>query len=120
MLGEVELTLARTASSEPPLAILEELGLSAVAGRYPRDLSSGERQRVALAAVLAGAPRLVLLDEPTRGMDSRAAAALVRLVSRLKSQGATTVVATHDDGLAAALADRTLLVGGGQVKEVVA
>lgn len=85
--SEVSLTLERAGETEPPEAILSELGLLAVAGRYPRDLSCGERQRAALAAVLPGRPGLVLLDEPTRGMDAAARTALVRLVSRLRDGG---------------------------------
>jgi energy-coupling factor transport system ATP-binding protein len=86
-----------------------------VAGRYPRDLSCGERQRVALAAVLPGRPDLVLLDEPTRGMDDAASDALIRLVSCLRDRGSAIVLATHDSDLRAALADRVLQVSGGKV-----
>jgi energy-coupling factor transporter ATP-binding protein EcfA2 len=115
--SEVSLTLDRAGDSEPPEAILNELGLAAVAGRYPRDLSCGERQRAALAAVLPGRPDLVLLDEPTRGIDAEARVALVRLVSRLRDGGASVVLATHDPDLRAALADRELSVSGGKVLE---
>jgi energy-coupling factor transport system ATP-binding protein len=115
--SEVSLTLERAGDSEPPEAILNELGLLAVAGRYPRDLSCGERQRAALAAVLPGRPDLVLLDEPTRGIDAEARVALVRLVSRLRDGGAAVVLATHDPALRAALADRELSVSGGKVLE---
>jgi energy-coupling factor transport system ATP-binding protein len=115
--SEVSLTLERAGESEPPEAILTELGLLAVAGRYPRDLSCGERQRAALAAVLPGRPDLVLLDEPTRGIDSAARVALVRLVSRLRDGGSAVVLATHDPELRAALADRELCVSGGRVLE---
>jgi energy-coupling factor transport system ATP-binding protein len=115
--SEVSLTLERAGDSEPPEAILDELGLLAVAGRYPRDLSCGERQRAALAAVLPGRPDFVLLDEPTRGIDAEARVALVRLVSRLRDGGAAVVLATHDPDLRAALADRELSVSGGKVVE---
>jgi energy-coupling factor transport system ATP-binding protein len=112
---EVRFTIERSGEQEKPETILAELGLLQVAGRYPRDLSSGERQRAAVAAVLAGAPGLVLLDEPTRGMDSRAGEALVRLAARLRDQGAAVVIATHDSDLRAAVADRVLMVAGGRV-----
>jgi energy-coupling factor transport system ATP-binding protein len=115
--SEVSLTLDRAGDSEPPEAILNELGLAAVAGRYPRDLSCGERQRAALAAVLPGRPDLVLLDEPTRGIDAEARVTLVRLMSRLRDGGASVVLATHDPDLRAALADRELSVSGGKVLE---
>ena len=115
--SEVIFTLERAGEHERPEAILEALGLLSVADRYPRDLSSGERQRAALAAVLPGTPGLVLLDEPTRGMDVAARTRLVRLVARLRDQGAAVVLATHDDDLRAAIADRVVNVIGGRVLE---
>ena len=116
--SEVAMTLDRAGESEAPEVILNELGLMAVAERYPRDLSCGERQRAALAAVLPGRPQLVLLDEPTRGMDNEARNALIRLVSRLRDGGSAIVLATHDAELRAALADRELRVSGGRITEV--
>jgi energy-coupling factor transport system ATP-binding protein len=115
--SEVTFTIARAGESERPEVILDQLGLASVAGRYPRDLSSGERQRAALAAVLPGAPGLVLLDEPTRGVDGAARARLVSLVARLRDLGAAVVLATHDAELRSALADRIVNVGGGRVIE---
>ncbi|HEV1997198.1 MAG TPA: ATP-binding cassette domain-containing protein, partial [Candidatus Dormibacteraeota bacterium] len=114
---EVKLTLERAGETESPDGILGDLGLLPVAGRYPRDLSSGERQRAALATVLPGRPTLVLLDEPTRGMDWAARQALVGLVARLRDRGAAIVLATHDTELRAALADRVIRVGEGKVLE---
>ncbi len=110
--AEVRLTLDRSGDQERPEEILDALGLLQVADRYPRDLSTGERQRAALAAVLPGSPGLVLLDEPTRGMDAAARDALVRLVTRLRDRGATIVLATHDGHLTMALADRIAHVSG--------
>jgi energy-coupling factor transport system ATP-binding protein len=121
--AEVALTLRRTGRTGPtgrpesPDAMLAAFGLAALGDRYPRDLSSGERQRAALAATLAGAPTLVLLDEPTRGMDTAARSSLVAAVEALTAGGSAVVVATHDETLAAALADRTILLGGGRVTE---
>jgi len=127
--AEVALTLRRTGPTGPsghtghtgrtesPDAMLAAFGLTALGDRYPRDLSSGERQRAALAATLAGAPTLVLLDEPTRGMDAAARSSLVAAVEALTAGGSAVVVATHDETLAVALADRTILLGGGRVTE---
>jgi energy-coupling factor transport system ATP-binding protein len=115
---EVRLTLDRAGDPEPPEAVLERLGLLAAAGRYPRDLSSGERQRAALAAVLPGAPALVLLDEPTRGMDGVARAALRGLLGHLRAAGSAIVLATHDADLAAEVADRVVLVEAGGVRDL--
>ena len=115
--AEVALTLRRTGHPGSPDAMLAAFGLAALGDRYPRDLSSGERQRAALAATLAGAPTLVLLDEPTRGMDTAARSSLVAAVEVLTAGGSAVVVATHDETLAAALADRTILLGKGRATE---
>jgi energy-coupling factor transport system ATP-binding protein len=114
--AEVRMTLERANETEAPDVILQKLGLTEVANRYPRDLSTGERQRAALAAVLPGHPAIVLLDEPTRGMDDTARDALVHLIANLRDNGASIVLATHDEYLRAALADRVLKVSGGKVQ----
>jgi energy-coupling factor transport system ATP-binding protein len=118
LLDEVRLTLGRARDREPAEEILESLGLLAMAGRYPRDLSTGERQRAALAAVLAGTPALAVLDEPTRGMDAFARGALQRLVERLRDRGVAVVLATHDSEMTAALADRVVRVAEGRAATV--
>ena len=118
---EVRFTVERAAEVCGPAAdrepdrILAALGLGHVADRYPRDLSSGERQRAAAAAVLAGRPRLVLLDEPTRGMDAGARASLAAVIAELRDAGACVVIATHDADLRSAVADRVVSVAGGAV-----
>jgi energy-coupling factor transport system ATP-binding protein len=111
---ELELTIRRTGGRDDADRILARLGLAGLAGRYPRDLSTGERQRAAIAAIVAGGPALALLDEPTRGMDVPARAALVDLVSGLREEGAAVVVATHDAHLTAAVADRVVELGAGR------
>jgi energy-coupling factor transport system ATP-binding protein len=116
--AEVRFTLERSGEPGLPGTILAELGLLSVADRYPRDLSCGERQRAALAAVLPGDPALVLLDEPTRGIDSSARGALVAMVARLRDRGASVILATHDEDLRNALADRVIDVRNGKVSDV--
>jgi energy-coupling factor transporter ATP-binding protein EcfA2 len=115
--AEVELTLRRSGRPDAAEATLAAFGLTALAGRYPRDLSSGERQRAALAATVAGSPSLVLLDEPTRGMDGAARLALADAVRTLATNGAAVVVATHDEALAVALADRIVILGNGAARQ---
>jgi energy-coupling factor transport system ATP-binding protein len=115
--SEVEWTLRRTGSGAGAGALLDELGLGAVAGRDPRDLSTGQRQRAALAAVLAGAPPLVLLDEPTRGMDGAARESLVAALSGIARAGGCAVVATHDRQLVAAAASRVVELRDGAARE---
>jgi energy-coupling factor transport system ATP-binding protein len=115
---EVRFTLDRAGEPRESAAqLLDRLGLHDSADRYPRDLSSGERQRAAAAAVLAGSPALVLLDEPTRGMDTRARDALIGVIAQLRDRGAAVVLATHDAALRDAVADRVLRVHDHRVTE---
>jgi energy-coupling factor transport system ATP-binding protein len=116
--AEVELTLRRVGDGDDVDELLALLGLEGLGGRHPRDLSSGERQRAAIAALLCGRPALAVLDEPTRGMDAAARASLHRLVARLAARGAAVVLATHDVDLAASLADRVLEVRDGAVRDL--
>jgi energy-coupling factor transport system ATP-binding protein len=86
---------------------LAELGLAGHAARHPRDLSSGERERLALAAVLVAEPDLLVLDEPTRGIDPQRKDELVELL-RAQARGRATLVATNDLVFGAAVADRVV------------
>ncbi|MGW7318084.1 ABC transporter ATP-binding protein [Streptomyces sp. NPDC054865] len=82
---------------------------------HPRDLSEGQRLTLALALVLTGRPALLLLDEPTRGLDYAAKARLVGLLRELAARGHAIVLATHDVELAADLAHRVVILAGGEV-----
>ncbi|MEU6532038.1 ATP-binding cassette domain-containing protein [Streptomyces sp. NPDC046928] len=82
---------------------------------HPRDLSEGQRLTLALAVVLTARPPLLLLDEPTRGLDYAAKAHLVALLRDLAGQGHAIVLATHDVELAAELAHRVVLLAEGEV-----
>ncbi|OEJ96466.1 ABC transporter ATP-binding protein [Streptomyces thermolilacinus] len=82
---------------------------------HPRDLSEGQRLALALAVVLTGRPRLLLLDEPTRGLDYAAKARLVEVLRRLAAEGHAIVMATHDVELAAELAHRVVILAEGEV-----
>ncbi|MFF9280371.1 ABC transporter ATP-binding protein [Streptomyces griseosporeus] len=84
-------------------------------GTHPRDLSEGQRLALALAVVLTARPPLVLLDEPTRGLDYAAKARLITHLRGLAREGHTIVLATHDVELAAELADRVVLLAEGEV-----
>lgn len=103
------------ADPEADRALLAQLGLADKAEAYPRNLSAGERQRAALAAVLVARPPLLLLDEPTRGLDYQQKEALARLLQGLRSQGHAVLLATHDVELAARCADRVVLMGAGEI-----
>ncbi|MFD5160243.1 ABC transporter ATP-binding protein [Streptomyces hawaiiensis] len=82
---------------------------------HPRDLSEGQRLALALAVVLTARPPLLLLDEPTRGLDYAAKARLVAVLRALAAEGHAIVLATHDVELAAELADRVVLLADGEV-----
>ncbi|MFD6532843.1 ABC transporter ATP-binding protein [Streptomyces sp. NPDC060184] len=84
-------------------------------GTHPRDLSEGQRLTLALALVLTARPPLILLDEPTRGLDYAAKARLVGVLRGLAAEGHGIVLATHDVELAAELADRVVILAGGEV-----
>jgi energy-coupling factor transport system ATP-binding protein len=99
--------VALTAGEERARRALEELGLAHLADRHPRDLSSGERERLALASVLAVEPQFLVLDEPTRGVDPERKAALARLL-RSEAPARGTLVVTHDVAWAAEVADRVV------------
>jgi len=86
---------------------LAQVGLRGFEARHPRDLSSGERERLALAAVLVADPDLLVLDEPTRGVDPERKAELAELL-RSQAGKRATLVATHDLDFAGAIADRTV------------
>jgi energy-coupling factor transport system ATP-binding protein len=99
----------------PPAVLLERLRLSGKAGAYPRDLSAGERQRVALGAITITQPSALLLDEPTRGLDYAAKEELVNLLREWRDEGMAILLVTHDVELAAAAADRVVLMSQGEI-----
>lgn len=105
------------AGTEPadPGELLDLFGLAGKEQVHPRDLSAGERQRLALACVLARQPRLLLLDEPTRGLDYGLKGELGHLLSLVQKRGAAVVVVTHDVEFAALHARRVVLMGEGQI-----
>ncbi len=98
-----------------PAALLDRLGLAHVREHYPRDLSVGQRQRVALGAITVTRPRLLLLDEPTRGLDYRAKQALVQLLRAWQAEGTAILLITHDVELVAQVAERVVVLRAGQV-----
>lgn len=95
---------------------LAAVGLAGLEGRHPRDLSSGERERLALASVLVVEPALLVLDEPTRGVDPERKAELAALL-RAQAPDRGTLVVTHDLRFAAEVADRVVTLGGGRARE---
>ncbi len=98
-----------------PAALLGRLGLTDVAGRYPRDLSVGQRQRAALGAITITHPRVLLLDEPTRGLDYQAKEALAALLREWLAEGMAILLVTHDVELVAQVAGRVVLLSDGEI-----
>ncbi|MFF9910705.1 ATP-binding cassette domain-containing protein [Streptomyces sp. NPDC013457] len=96
-------------------ALVSELLPGVADDTHPRDLSEGQRLALALAVVLTGRPPLLLLDEPTRGLDYAAKARLVARLRELAGAGHAIVLATHDVELAAELAHRVVILAGGEV-----
>ncbi|WP_330340383.1 ABC transporter ATP-binding protein [Streptomyces sp. NBC_00557] len=107
----------RDAGAEPGTcrALVSELLPGITDGTHPRDLSEGQRLALALAVVLTARPPLLLLDEPTRGLDYAAKARLVAVLRALAAEGHAIVLATHDVELAAEIAHRVVLLAEGEV-----
>ncbi len=104
--------LERAAAIDKARDLLEQLGIAALAEQPVYDLSHGQKLRVALAGVLAIEPAVLLLDEPTAGLDPPGRLQLAGLLER---QPAAVLVATHDLSFAEMLCDRHLLLDGGVV-----
>ncbi|MFF3320214.1 ABC transporter ATP-binding protein [Streptomyces sp. NPDC003035] len=113
-----ECSAADTDADAPPgtcRSLVSELLPGVADDTHPRDLSEGQRLALALAVVLTGRPPLLLLDEPTRGLDYAAKARLVAHLRELAAAGHAIVLATHDVELAAELAHRVVILAGGEV-----
>ena len=112
-------TAAIRAGAEDParaaLAVADRFGLADLLSRHPHDLSGGEQQLGALAMTLLGRPGLLLLDEPTKGLDPYAKAKLGEHLRDIHRDGTTLLMATHDVEFAAAFANRCALLFRGEI-----
>ncbi len=119
--GETVAAECETADREKDLpagttsAVLDRLVSGVPRDHHPRDVSEGQRLALAMAVVLSHAPRVVLLDEPTRGLDYPGKKRLEATLRTLADDGAAVVVATHDVELVASVADRAVLLADGEV-----
>ncbi|WP_030721130.1 ABC transporter ATP-binding protein [Streptomyces griseus] len=96
-------------------AILDRLAPGIDGATHPRDLSEGQKLALVLAIQLSAAPRVLLLDEPTRGLDYRAKTQLIAMVDELAAEGWSVVVSTHDVEFAARAADRVVVLAEGDI-----
>ena len=112
--------LRNTVREELNDAKTEELpfDISHLYGKHPYDLSGGEQQLVALARVLSTKPKLLLMDEPTKGLDAHKKSQMITILKKLKETGVTVVIVTHDVEFAAECADRCALFFRGAVMSV--
>ncbi|NJQ06956.1 ABC transporter ATP-binding protein [Streptomyces lonarensis] len=96
-------------------ALLDELAPGIDGASHPRDLSEGQQLALVLAIQLTAAPRVMLLDEPTRGLDYAAKRRFGAIVRRLAADGRSVVIATHDVEFVAAVADRVVVMADGEI-----
>ncbi|WP_405995598.1 ABC transporter ATP-binding protein [Streptomyces sp. NBC_00986] len=114
-LGQADAESESAAAGESARAILDRLAPGVPDDTHPRDLSEGQRLALVLAIQLSVAPRVLLLDEPTRGLDYRAKTELVRIVDALAGEGRAVVIATHDVEFVARAADRVVVMAEGDI-----
>ena len=95
--------------------LLDQLAPGVGDQAHPRDLSEGQRLSLVLAVQLRATPRVVLLDEPTRGLDYAAKASLTRIVADLAADGRAVMIATHDVEFVAGAADRVVVMAEGEI-----
>ncbi|WP_327674483.1 ABC transporter ATP-binding protein [Kitasatospora sp. NBC_00458] len=106
---------AATPAGPTARQILDRLAPGIPDAAHPRDLSEGQKLALVLAIQLAAAPRVVLLDEPTRGLDYHAKESLTGIVDALAAEGRTVVVSTHDVEFVASAADRVVVMAEGEI-----
>ena len=98
--------------------MIKLFGLEHLRNRHPQSLSEGQKRRVSIAAVAAGNPKVLLLDEPTVGQDYKGLCELVKILDELHDKsGNTMITITHDMRCAEALCDRAVVIANGVVKE---
>ncbi len=115
MLAAQLLGIGRRQARTRAMELLDELGIADRADAYPVALSGGERQRVGVARALMNRPALLLADEPTGALDSRAGEQVMDLLLDLNQIGQTLLIVTHDERLAARCADRVIAFEDGRL-----
>jgi len=108
---------SKSQAESDALQLLERFGLVEKAHQYPDLLSGGQQQRVAILRAIICKPKLLLLDEVTSALDPVLIAEVLSLISELKSEGMTMLIATHEMGFAKKVADEVLFLKGGAIVE---
>ncbi|NJN17560.1 MAG: amino acid ABC transporter ATP-binding protein [Oscillochloris sp.] len=107
----------RKESDAKAVELLERVGISEQAHKFPGQLSGGQQQRVAIARALAMEPRIMLFDEPTSALDPEMVKEVLDVMKTLSRSGITMLVVTHEMGFAREVADRVVFMDQGQVVE---
>ncbi len=107
--------LGFTDSSERSIKALEEVDLLNKKDEYPRYLGNGEKLRLCVASILAMGPRIIILDEPTTGLDDNECSKLMEVVLKLKKEGVAIMMVSHDMNLVARYANHVIIIAGGEI-----
>ena len=103
--------------NERAMELLRQVGLEEKAQAYPDQLSGGQKQRVAIARALALEPEILCFDEPTSALDPELTGEVLRVIRKLREQGRTMIVVTHEMEFAKTVADRVLFMAEGNIEE---
>ena len=109
--------LSKAEADEKARGLLERVGVTAQADKYPAQLSGGQQQRVAIARALAMDPKVMLFDEPTSALDPEMIKEVLDVMVDLAGQSMTMVVVTHEMGFARRAANRVVFMADGQIVE---
>jgi len=109
--------LTKEAARSKALALLERVGLTDQADKYPAQLSGGQQQRVAIGRALAMDPKVLLFDEPTSALDPEMVGEVLAVMRELAESGITMLVVTHEMGFARDVADRVIFFDEGAIIE---
>lgn len=102
-------------SKERSVKALEEVDLTNKKEEYPRYLGNGEKLRLCVASILAMGPRIIILDEPTTGLDDNECSKLMEVVLKLKKEGVAIMMVSHDMNLVARYANKVIVISGGRI-----
>lgn len=102
-------------SEKKLLDITTKLGITSLLDKHPYDLSGGEQQKIALAKVMLTNPKILLLDEPTKGIDAYAKQELISIMRQLKNEGTAILIVTHDVEFSALVSDKCALFFDGEI-----